>query len=129
MDLKDYVKISSKMIRPEDLNPANRLLGGKLLAWADDAVALYVMGQLHTKSIVTKKISEVIFNNPAFQGDLLDFYVKNTKIGRSSLTISCEVLTQPIGEKDEEKEILSCEFVFVAIDENGRPAAHCLAKT
>lgn len=128
MDLSNYELIFRKMIKPEDLNPANRLLGGKLLAWADEAVALYTMSQMQTKSVATKKISEVIFNNPSFQGDILECYVKNAKVGTTSLTISCRVLTEPIDEKEEKKEILNCEFVFVAIDDNGRPTPHHMAK-
>ena len=60
-----------KLVMPGDENPAKRLFGGRLMQWADEATALYAMCQMRTKSLVTLKISEVLFKNPARSGDIL----------------------------------------------------------
>ncbi|MEY2986848.1 MAG: hypothetical protein RJB13_369, partial [Pseudomonadota bacterium] len=66
-----YKSMAVRLIMPSDLNAANRLFGGRLLEWVDEIASLFCMTQLCRKQIVTKKISEVIFNEPADQGDVL----------------------------------------------------------
>lgn len=133
-----------KLVMPEDENPAKRLFGGRLMQWADEATALFAMCQMRTKSVVTLKISEILFKNPAQSGDILEFWTRNKKIGRTSLTVDCVVTRKQIGlamgapeapviDKDGGTYlgdptgiILSCEFVFVSIDEKGKPVPHGL---
>src|SRR5919199_390529 len=132
-----------KLVMPEDENPAKRLFGGRLMQWADEAAALFAMCQMRTKSIVTLKISEILFRNPAQSGDILEFWTRNKKIGRTSLTVECMVTRKMIGlpltapeapdfskaayQGDPSGIILGCEFVFVSLDENGKPTPHALA--
>jgi acyl-CoA hydrolase len=133
-----------KLVMPGDENPAKRLFGGRLMQWADEAAALFAMCQMRTQSIVTLKISEVLFKNPAQSGDILEFWTRHTKTGRTSMTVECVVTRKQIGlplsapEAPRFKDgkyigdptgiILSCEFVFVAIDPaSGKPVQHGLA--
>jgi acyl-CoA hydrolase len=132
-----------KLVMPEDENPAKRLFGGRLMQWADEATALYAMCQMRTKSVVTLKISEILFKNPAQSGDILEFWTRNTRIGRTSLTVECIVTRKHVGLPlrvpkaplldhetylgDPAGIILSCEFVFVSIDKKGKPTPHALA--
>jgi acyl-CoA hydrolase len=129
-----------KLVMPEDENPARRLFGGRLMQWADEAAALYAMCQMRTKSVVTLKISEVLFKSPARTGDILEFWTRTKKVGRTSLTVECVAARKRIGEAldkphapksidDQDSVILSCEFVFVAIDNaTGKPVAHSGAR-
>jgi len=71
-----------KLVMPGDENPAKRLFGGRLMQWADEAAALFAMCQMRTSSIVTLKMSEVLFKNPAVSGDILEFWTKLKKVGR-----------------------------------------------
>lgn len=129
-----------KLVMPEDENPAKRLFGGRLLQWADEAAALYAMCQMRTKSLVTLKVSEVLFKNAARSGDILEFWTRNGRVGRTSLTVDCWIIRKLIGEKKAAPDgnfkggkysggsadlILSCQFVFVAIDsKSGKPVPH-----
>lgn len=128
---------------PDDLNHAKTLFGGRLLQWADEAAVIYAMCQIGSKSIVTLKMSEVLFKNPAHSGDVIEFWTKRTKVGNSSLGVECVVVRKPVqapqdipkapvkrkqGEFENSKDIImSSEFSFVHVDENGRPAPHKLA--
>lgn len=125
------------------------------MQWADEAAALYAMCQLQTKSLVTLKISEILFKNPSRNGDILEFWTRNKKIGTTSLTVECVVTRKKIGGKRQTSSsdatgahtaapivkrlkqptidlsnpadiILSCELVFVSLDENGKPTPHGL---
>ena len=123
-----------KLVMPGDENPAKRLFGGRLMQWADEAAALFAMCQMRTKSVVTLKISEVLFKNPALSGDILEFWTRNKKVGRTSLTVECVVMRKHIGPAvtngyvdDPKSLILSCEFVFVALGEDGKPTPHELS--
>jgi acyl-coenzyme A thioesterase PaaI-like protein len=61
-----------KLIKPEDLNARNTLFGGRLLQWIDEEVAIFVMQKLHSKTIVTKFMSEINFVSSAKQGDVVE---------------------------------------------------------
>jgi len=93
---------------------------------------MFAMCQLGSKSVVTLKISEILFKNPAQSGDILEFWTRNKKVGRTSLTVECVVTRKRIGpariapELDPTATILSCEFVFVLIGSDGKPVAHGL---
>lgn len=114
--------VFSKLVKPEDLNPANTLFGGTLMSWIDEGCALYAMNTLKTKRIVTLKVSELLFKTPARQGDIVEVDCTTEKIGTTSLTVFCRVLKEKF---EEEKEIISeCTIVFVAVDEDGKPTAH-----
>jgi acyl-CoA hydrolase len=120
----DYSSVSHKMVMHEDLNPAGRLFGGRLMEWIDENAALYCMKKMQSRRLVTKKISEVIFSLPADLGDVLDFQFRIMKSGNTSLTVGCRVLATPVEPQDLSKTIVECDIVFVALDENGKPTPH-----
>lgn len=60
----------------EDLNSAGTIFGGKLVAWIDEGSAIYASCQMNARRIVTVKISELIFNQPAKLGDMLEIWCK-----------------------------------------------------
>jgi acyl-CoA hydrolase len=106
-------------IKPSDLNSADRLFGGQMLLWIDDCAAQYAMYQLDTTSVVTAKISEVHFKRPAFQGDILEFFVSTVDIGKTSLTVRVRVIA-----RGERQEIVDCTLVFVHIGSDGHSCRH-----
>lgn len=126
-----------KIVMPDDLNHANTLFGGRLLQWTDEAAVLYAMCQLGTNSVVTLKMSEVLFKRPARSGDILEFWTYKGKIGKTSLEVCCDVVTKNFNKQtetptydphlDSERKILSCSFVFVSVNEEGRPMEHKLS--
>lgn len=141
--MNDYILTYRKLVMPDDLNHAKTLFGGRLLQWADEAAVIYAMCQIGSKSIVTLKMSEVLFKNPARSGDVLEFWTRKGRVGKSSLVVECVVIrktvqapqdlpTPPAVKEDKFKNpeniILSCDFSFVHVDEDGRPAPHKLAK-
>ena len=116
--------MSKRLIKPEDLNPAGRLFGGRVMEWIDEVTALFCMLCMSTRSVVTKKFSEVVFNQPADLGDILEFQCRISHVGKTSLTVVCRVTTDPISSKDISKLIVECEVVFVCLGPNGKPAPH-----
>jgi acyl-CoA thioesterase YciA len=111
------------LVRPEDLNPAHRLFGGRLSEWCDSAAALYVMCQLGTKNIVTLKISEMLFKKPVFNGDFLEFFAETYEVGTTSFSVKLTVVKKDITNRSTET-VLECVFVFVAVNDDGLPIPH-----
>lgn len=119
-EVEGFEIATRKMIMYPDLSVTGRLFGGQLLSWIDEAVAMMAMQKTGTKNLVTKKISEVIFNAPGLLGDVLEIWCKPSKLGKTSITMDCHV-TVWRRNKEEQLTICSCTIIFVALDENGIP--------
>ncbi|MGM0588590.1 MAG: acyl-CoA thioesterase [Bacteroidota bacterium] len=111
---------SRKLIKPEDLNPSGQLFGGSVLRWVDEEAAIFVYCQLDKGHIVTKFMSEIDFVSSAEMGDVIEIGMETVKLGRTSITVRCEVRNKFTKETIIKIE----EIVFVHIDENGRPTPH-----
>ena len=118
--------VNRRLIMQAHLNAAERLFGGMLMAWVDESAALFTMELIGSTRIVTKKISEVIFEEPAYPGDILEFRFRVGDIGRTSVTLECQVIARSLGDRGKDRLILGCDVVFVALDRNGRPSPHGL---
>lgn len=116
-----FTLITSRLVRPEDLNPAHRLFGGRLMAWIDECAALYVIKTLKTPQVVTLKVSEVLFKEPVFNGDILDFKAAISHVGNTSIFIQVEIQKHVLNDKAFRKVVATCDLVFVHIDEEGKP--------
>lgn len=111
---------SRRMVKYQDLNPAHRLFGGALLAWIDEEAAIFASCQLGTPRIVTKFMSEINFVAPAAVGDVVEFGLAIVSIGRTSLTVCCNVRN-----KHTKQTIIDVErIVFVCVDADGDPKPH-----
>lgn len=77
-----------RLVMPCDMNPGKKLFGGKLMAWLDEAGALFVMDKLGTQNVVTKKVSEITFDQPVNCGDYLIFECDIPKYGKTSINVS-----------------------------------------
>ncbi len=119
-----FEHVTTRLIMSGDLNAAQTLFGGKLIQWVDEAASTYVMGLLRSHHIVTKKISEVLYNEPTRIGDVLEFLFRVKKVGTTSIAVECIVRSKVIDHDDTLRIILNCDLVFVKIDKLGRPVAH-----
>jgi acyl-CoA hydrolase len=105
------------LVKPEDLNPANTLFGGRLLQWLDEKAALYCYCQMeHSAPLVTKFVSEINFVHPAKSGDILSFGFRITSIGRTSITLECSVKNVTSGQTVLHVQ----DFVFVSVNNQTR---------
>ncbi len=112
--------INQHIVMSKDLNPANSIFGGQVLAWLDEAAALYAMYKIKYTNIVTFSMTDVIFKKPAVSGDHLKFFgeiveTKNTRVVVRVKAIAANPETQI------QKEIISCFITFVCLNEKGKP--------
>lgn len=117
------------MVMPGDLNAANRLFGGRIMQWADEAAVMYAMCQLSSRQLVTVKVSEVLFKEPVMQGDILEFMTNTLRVGKTSLGVKLDVYRKSIEDKMQGQSLVfTCEFTFVQVDDTGSPTEHILHK-
>ena len=107
-------KITSKICLVQNLGTHGNLFGGNMLAWMDEAAAIYAMRITGEHKIVSVKFAEIIFKKPVRENDIIDYYCENPKIGNTSVTF--DIIAEVRGEK-----IFQTECVFVVVDTNGRP--------
>ncbi|MFO7753498.1 MAG: acyl-CoA thioesterase [Desulfobacteraceae bacterium] len=118
---KDSTVVISRIMLPEDGNPAGIVHGGVIMKEIDNAAG--VAAVRHTRKIcVTASIDRLDFHNPAFIGNLVTIKSSINMTGRTSMEIGARVETEDLmtGVKTH---IASAYLTFVALGEDHRPAA------
>lgn len=106
---------------PRDTNAHGTIFGGVLLSYIDQAGAIEAARHICQK-LVTVAIKEVVFWEPVHVGDVVSFYGKVKRFGRTSITVAVEVLaTRLMTDNPEEVKVTEAELTFVAVDDEGKP--------
>ena len=106
---------------PADTNAHGTIFGGWVMAQVDVAgsVAAYERAQGPT---VTIAVNSFVFKEPVFVGDLVSFYARVLKVGRTSITVDVEVFAQRRGKgRSETVRVTEAQLTYVAIDERRQP--------
>lgn len=120
LELQGYTLATRKIVMYPHLNASGRLFGGLLMSWIDEALAMVAGGIMRTRSIATKKLSEVVFDAPGEVGDVVEIWCRTAREGNTSLTLGCVVVVYR--EDFERLHICRCNVVYVALDPaSGRP--------
>jgi acyl-CoA thioesterase YciA len=112
--------ITTKICMTLDIGVNNSLFGGNMLALLDEAAAAYSCQICDTPRMVTKKIEEVVFENPVKVGNILKIYGEVDKIGTTSITVKLEARKHNV-YTGQQKLVCSTKMVFVRIDDEGSP--------
>ena len=104
---------------PADANPSGDIFGGWVLSQMDVAGGI-TAGQRAAGRVATVAIDAMTFHRPVYVGDVLCVYADIVRVGRTSISIDLEawVLRGRLGDR---VKVTEGRFVFVAIDEVGRP--------
>lgn len=124
MDGKKRKKVSDSLIeqvyqiRPEHLNGAGRLFGGRLMEWIDEAAGL--VGIRHAQSnVITASVDNLKFIRGAYQNDLVVLIGKLTYVGNSSMEVRVDTYVESLD--GIRKPINRAYVTVVAVDGNGKP--------
>jgi acyl-CoA thioesterase YciA len=112
--------ITTKICMTLDIGVNNSLFGGNMLSFLDEAAAAYSCQICDTPRMVTKKIEEVVFENPVKVGNILKIYGEVDKIGNTSITVKLEARKHNV-YTGQQKLVCSTKMVFVRIDDEGSP--------
>ena len=110
----------AQVMLPEDANPRGNVHGGTLMKLADTAGG--VCASRHTRErVVTVVMDSMTFEQPVYVGNLVVVHAQVTWTGRTSIETEVSIEAEDV-LTGEVRHISSAFFVYVAIDENGRPA-------
>jgi acyl-CoA thioesterase YciA len=112
--------VTQHMVMVKDLNAYGNVFGGIMLAWIDEAAAIYTMNKIGYTNIVTVNMDDVNFKTPGKNGDIIQIFAKIERVGKSSLTVrtSCISISRTMQMK---REVITCKVTFVCMDDSNKP--------
>ena len=108
------------MPMPADANGNGDIFGGWIMAQVDLAGAV-LPARIAKGRIVTVAVNEFIFKQPVSVSDLLSFYAKVERIGRTSVTVNVEVYAERNPANLHVVKVTEANLTYVAIDKDGKP--------
>jgi acyl-CoA thioesterase YciA len=106
---------------PADTNAHGTIFGGWVMSQVDIAgsIAAYERAAGPT---VTVAVNSFVFKEPVFVGDLVSFYARVCRVGRTSVTVDVEVFAQRgLQGRGETVKVTEAQLTYVAIDGQRRP--------
>jgi acyl-CoA hydrolase len=116
--VSESVSEMAEVVLPNDANPLNNLLGGRLMHFIDIAGAM--AAHRHSRSyVVTASMDHIDFLAPVHVGDLLILRSSINRAFRTSMEVGvkCWVENYIAGTR---RHIASAYLTFVAVDGSGR---------
>ena len=105
---------------PADCNANGDIFGGWVMAQVD--VAGSILPARHVPArMATVAVNEFIFKQPVRVGDILSFFAKISRIGRTSITVKVEVYAERYRTQGQYAKVTEASLTYVAIDDAGRP--------
>jgi len=105
---------------PADVNGNGDVFGGWIMAHVDMAGAV-LPSRIAKGRIATVAVNQFIFKQPVSIGDLLSFYAKVERIGRTSITVHVEVYAERNPAELKVVKVTEANLTYVAIDSQGQP--------
>ena len=108
------------MPMPADVNPNGDIFGGWLMAQVDIAGAV-LPARVARGRIATVAVNQFIFKQPVSVGDLVSFYARVARIGRTSITVHVTVYAERDPANLQVVKVTDASLTYVAIDAHGKP--------
>ena len=105
---------------PADVNPNGDIFGGWIMAQVDMAGAV-LPSRIAKGRIATVAVNQFVFKQPVSIGDLLSFYARVTRIGRTSISVHVQVYAERDPANLHVVKVTEADLTYVAIDGQGRP--------
>ena len=105
---------------PADSNVNGDVFGGWIMAQVDLAGSV-LPSRIAKGRITTVAVNQFIFKQPVSIGDLLSFYAKVERIGRTSVTVNVEVYAERDPANLHVVKVTEANLTYVAIDRDGKP--------
>ena len=117
----DDAELVLRMIpMPSDSNANGDIFGGWVMAQVDLAGAVLPV-RIAKGRIATVAVNEFVFKQPVSVGDLLSFYARITRIGRTSVSVNVEGWAERNPTDWQVVKVTEANLTYVAIDRDGQP--------
>jgi len=108
------------MPMPADANGNGDIFGGWIMAQVDVAGAV-LPARIAKGRIATVAVNQFVFKQPVSISDLLSFYAKVERVGRTSVTVNVEVYAERNPADLHVVKVTEANLTYVAIDNQGKP--------
>ena len=116
--VRDSQSEMNEIVLPNDTNPLNALLGGRLMHWIDLAGAL--AAHRHSRNyVVTASIDHMDFHTPVHIGDLVVLRSSVNRVFNTSMEVGVKAWVENY-LSEETRLVSSAYLTFVAVDAAGR---------
>lgn len=110
--------LMTKVCMTKDIGVHGNLFGGIMLSWIDEAAVAMSNRICKTPNMVTRKMTEILFERPVKVGYSINIYGKAVSMGNTSLALDIEARRYNV-YTEQEDIVCSTTIVFVRIDEDG----------
>src|SRR6202163_417023 len=115
--VRESISEMTEIVLPNDANPLNALLGGRLMHWIDLAGAM--AAHRHSRAyVVTASIDHLDFLVPVRVGDFVVLRSSVNRVFRTSMEVGVKVWVENY-RSQESRHVSSAYLTFVAVDING----------
>jgi acyl-CoA thioesterase YciA len=105
---------------PTDCSYTGDVFGGWIMAQVDIAGSIPAVHRARGR-VATVAVNSFLFKQPLFMGDVVSFYAKIEKVGRTSITVDVEVYAQRDPAEPVCVRVTEARLTYVAVDENRKP--------
>ena len=117
--VSDSITEITKLIQYRDINGGNRLFGGRLMEWIDEAAALAAMRHCGG-NVTTLMIDSLRFKYGAFINDMIVLIAKVTYVGRTSMEVRVDTYVED-KSSGIRRAINHAYLTCVHVNDEGRP--------
>src|ERR1035438_4791831 len=119
--VRESISEMTEIVLPNDANPLNALLGGRLMHWIDLAGAM--AAHRHSRTyVVTASIDHMDFLVPVRVGDFVVLRSSVNRVYHTSMEVGVKVWVENY-RSQENRHVSSAYLTFVAIDAAGNRMA------
>jgi acyl-CoA thioesterase YciA len=109
------------VMMPRDTNRHGTIFGGVILSYIDQAGAVGAQFEIRCagwpdQPLVSVAMNSVKFQRPVFVGDVVSFWTKVVRIGRTSITMH---ITVEADREGQTVQLTEAEVTYVAVDLSG----------
>jgi acyl-CoA hydrolase len=112
---------TTEMVLPNDTNPLNNMMGGRVMHLMDVVAA--ISAQKHSgRIVVTASVDNISFRAPIALGDIVTLEAQVSRAFNSSMEVFIRVYSEN-HSKGSRVNTNEAFFTFVAVDQSGNPIA------
>jgi acyl-CoA thioesterase YciA len=105
---------------PADANPTGDIFGGWIMSQVDIAGSIPAL-RVARGRIATVAVNSFVFKQPVLIGDLVSFYARVVRVGRTSITVDVEVFAQRGVPEEVTVKVTEATLTYVAVDRDRKP--------
>ena len=105
---------------PADVNQNGDIFGGWVMSQVDIAGSIPAAARARGR-VATVAVNSFVFKQPVLVGDVVSFYTRVTRVGRTSITVDVEVFAQRNPSDVICVRVTEASLTYVAVGLDRRP--------